>query len=130
MGSTGDVLGAFPGGRLLVGKWWISGQEVRGRKKSRSGGRWAGLDRIAAMLSVKLKLEWPFEPRRWEVLLEGRNKFRRASPLHVKVVLGESCRQHSQSPGGTWGLRTTYTHGRTRVLGNITSVKTAATVRK
>lgn len=110
----------------VVGKW--PGSERQ--EESRSGGRWAGLDRTAAMLSVKLKLEWPIEPRSWEVLLQGRNKFRRASPIHVKAVLGELRRQHSQSSGGTWGLRTTYTHVRTRVLGDVTSVKTAATVRK
>lgn len=77
----------------VVGKW--PGSERQ--EESRSGGRWAGLDRTAAMLSVKLKLEWPIEPRSWEVLLQGRNKFRRASPLHVKAVLGELRRQHSQS---------------------------------
>ena len=33
MGSTGE----FPGGRLLVGKWWITDQEVRGRRKADLG---------------------------------------------------------------------------------------------
>ena len=37
VGSTGDVLGAFPGGRLLVGEWWVSDQEVRGRRKADLG---------------------------------------------------------------------------------------------
>ena len=44
VGSTGDVLGAFPGGRLLVGEWWVSDQEVRGRRKADLGE--GGLDLI------------------------------------------------------------------------------------
>ena len=51
------------------------------------------------MLSVKLKLEWPFEPRNFLGGFAPRKEQIQKSPLHLKAVLGEGPGDSGQHAG-------------------------------